>query len=226
MLVIFGELQVTLPRSRGRPSRFHHRLAPQEKRDALLSFEGFPDLAARLTGEVVKIRTEVREPGVPLRQLTQNGPNSYWPSPADVAEQLDELAPPGRWDSIFILWPEHDSSKGTSIPSDGWGWGMGSTKWSRTYATVANAPTSAWQREPAGEVWLHEWLHGVCRFFGELGYSMPERDADGAEIHGYVRSGEHGWTAYYRDLMNGLVQENGRTSGIPPAAWSEHRPMV
>ena len=50
---------------------------------------------------------------------------------------------------------------------------------------------------------------------------MPERDADGAELHGYVRSPKRGWTQYYRDLMTGKVSENDGHLGIPLAAWRE-----
>ena len=46
-----------------------------------------------------------------------------------------------------------------------------------------------------------------------------ERDADGGELHGYVRSPTAGWTDYYRDLMSGTVLEGGKRLGIPADAW-------
>jgi hypothetical protein len=100
---------------------------------------------------------------------------------------------------------------------------MGVSDWTNgaTYAVVANAPTTSWTREAPGEVWLHEWLHSVCDHFARRGHAMPARDADGAELHGYVRSAEMGWTDYYRDLMSGRVQEDGRAVGIPVAAWGK-----
>jgi len=48
---------------------------------------------------------------------------------------------------------------------------------------------------------------------------MPKRDADGGELHGYVRSSTAGWTDYYRDLMRGNVSEQGKRLGIPADAW-------
>jgi hypothetical protein len=48
---------------------------------------------------------------------------------------------------------------------------------------------------------------------------MPERDADGGELHGYVRSPTAGWTDYYRDLMSRNVLEGGKRLGIPGDAW-------
>lgn len=99
---------------------------------------------------------------------------------------------------------------------------MGASEWSNgaTYAVVANAPAQAWRGEAPGEVWLHEWLHGVCHHFASRGHVMPARDADGAEVHGYARSKAEGWTDYYRDLMSGNVVEDGRKLGIPLAAWA------
>ena len=55
------------------------------------------------------------------------------------------------------------------------------------------------------------------------GHDMPARDADGAEVHGYVRSARAGWTDYYRDLMSGNVEEDGRKLGIPLAAAGRAR---
>ena len=48
---------------------------------------------------------------------------------------------------------------------------------------------------------------------------MPARDADGGDLHGYVRSPVAGWTEYYRDLMSGNVSEDGAQRGIPRTAW-------
>jgi hypothetical protein len=73
---------------------------------------------------------------------------------------------------------------------------------------------------------LHEWLHGVCRRFQGQGHLMPDRDADGAEIHGYLRSPTVGWTDYYRDLMSGNVIENGSLIGIPLEAWRSDKQLV
>ena len=99
---------------------------------------------------------------------------------------------------------------------------MGASSWSKgaTYATVANMHAWAWQLPLRGEVFLHEWLHGVCAHFAARGHSMPDGDADGADRHGYVRSPETGWTSYYRDLMHARVVEDGQPKGIPSSAGS------
>jgi hypothetical protein len=111
------------------------------------------------------------------------------------------------------------------IPSFGWGWGLQATSWSNgaTYATVANAEDWVWQVPTVGEVWVHEWLHGVSPFYEGLGYPQPDGNADGGSGHGYDWSPTEGWAAYYRDLMTGQVWEPllGAYTGITSQAWRE-----
>jgi hypothetical protein len=223
LLLIYRELEVKLPiRGRGQ-RRFHHRVSERSISDAVESFTGFPDLVHDLTGGAASVRYGSKEIARPLSSLTQRKENEFWPSPDDTRIELTEFAPPGQYDSIFVFWPQHDLEGGRSVPGSAWGLGMGASDWTNgaTYAAVSNAPGSAWRNEARGEVWLHEWLHGVCHHFGCLGYAMPERDADGAELHGYERSSTMGWTSYYRDLMSGRVTECGKKLGIPLVAWSE-----
>jgi hypothetical protein len=223
LLIVYRELEVSLPHGRWRKRRFHHLAKEQAVVDAIESFRAFPSLVADLASGVARVEANVVEAGLPLTSLTQEEGGFFWPSPDDVRSELTTFAPAGSYESIFVFWPQNDSSTGTSIPCRGWGLGMGAGDWSNgaTYAVVANAPSALWQGEAPGEVWLHEWLHGVCHHFQSRGHPMPERDADGAELHGYVRSPKRGWTQYYRDLMTGKVSENGGHLGIPLAAWRE-----
>jgi hypothetical protein len=217
LLLIYGELDVKLRRG----ARFRHALTRQEIGDALESFRGFPKLVEELTSDAASVSDEITEVTDPLASLSRRGKNEWWPSPDDTRHELDRLAPSGKFDSIFVFWPQHDFAQGTSVPGHAWGLGMGAGDWSNgaTYAAIANAPSANWKNEARGEVWLHEWLHGVCHHFTQQGYVMPERDADGAELHGYTRSPTRGWTEYYRDLMNGAVVEQGERLGVPRAAW-------
>lgn len=223
LLLIYRELEVTLP-LKGRGWRHvHHCASEQSIGDAVESFAGFPGLVRDLTGGIVQIRYTSKEIARPLTSLTLRAENEFWPSPDDTRIELDEIAPAGQYDSIFLFWPQHDLEGGTSVPGPAWGLGMGASDRTNgaTYAAVSNAPSSAWHNEARGEVWLHEWLHGVCHHFAQRGYAMPEGDADGAELHGYERSSTSGWTTYYRDLMTARVRECGESVGIPVIAWSE-----
>jgi hypothetical protein len=210
-------------RTQPRSQPFVHTLSDAEVGDAVGSFRQFPLLVNELTHGLVKIEFEIVSAERKLTTLTQMGPEQYWPSPDDTRPELDSLAPAGRYDSVFVLWPQSDLVTGRSIPSGGWGLAIAAHAWSNwaTYATVANARSATWQVPKIGEVWLHEWLHGVCSFYADLGYPMPAGDADGGGRHGYKASPDSGWTDYYRDLMTGNVLEHGRRVGIPLEAWPE-----
>ena len=205
-----------------RRKRFHHIASERELTNALDSFAGFPKLVSELTAGRAGIEYEIVRPGHALTSLTRESPSRFWPSPRDIRSDLDEFAPSGKYDSVFVFWPQRDLKNSTAVPCDAWGLAIGASDWTKdaTYAAIANAPSSAWKNEARGEVWLHEWLHGVSAHFAQYGHVMPERDADGGDLHGYVRSPTAGWTEYYRDLMNGNVLENGKRFGIPSGAWA------
>jgi hypothetical protein len=217
VLIVYPELDVRIG-----PRRYHHLATKTEIADATKSFRAFPKLAAELTDGAARVEEKIVQ-GASLRSLSPNDKDNFWPSPDDAHREMCAFAPAGTCESIFVFWPQHDFATKQSVPGSAWGLGMGASEWTNgaTYAAVANAPTTSWTREAPGEVWLHEWLHGVCHHFAEQGHAMPARDADGAELHGYVRSAEMGWTNYYRDLMSGQVRENRRTLGIPISAWGK-----
>lgn len=218
LLIVYPEINVRLGRR-----RFHYRASAQEIADATESFRAFPGLASRLTKGAARVEVSIVQSEHPLGSVTKEQSESYWPSPDDTRRELDHFARPGSFESVFIFWPANDRARNTSVPCRGWGLGMGASDWTNgaTYAVVSNAPTSSWTREAPGEVWLHEWLHGVCHHFAERGHAMPERDADGAELHGYARSETDGWTSYYHDLMSGKVERDGQRLGIPLSAWGK-----
>ncbi|MBV8814527.1 MAG: hypothetical protein JO271_08555 [Verrucomicrobia bacterium] len=220
LLVIYRQVDVTV-RTWLLRTRFVHTLSEGEVDDATESFRQFPGLVRELTQGLAAIKPEIVSADRPLTSLTPMGQGKYWPSPADTRPELDALAPVGRYASIFVLWPQNNLETGRTIQSAGWGLALAASDWSNqaTYVTVANAESAIWKVPRIGEVWLHEWLHGVCAFYARLGYTMPSGDADGGERHGYKRSPENGWTEYYRDLMSGNVVESGCRVGIPLDAW-------
>ena len=218
MLLIYRGIDFRLERA---GTRFVHRLSDTEIHDAVGSFRHFPELVTELTHGLVFIEFETVAAERTLTTLTAMGRDQYWPSPDDTRPEIDTLASPDRYDSIFVLWPQNNLATGSSIPSAGWGLAIAAGPWSNwaTYATVANARTDTWTVPRLGEVWLHEWLHGACGFFAAQGYKMPAGDADGGGRHGYEQSPVSGWTQYYQDLMTANVLENGQRLGIPLEAW-------
>jgi hypothetical protein len=220
LLLVYPHLEVTIDLG-GRARRFAHAMSEGEISDALASFARLPELVRELSDGEANLSAEVARIPRPLDSLTAMGVDLYWPSPSDTAAELATLAPPRRYDSLFVLWPQKDLKAGTDIPSGGWGLALAASDWSNgaSYATVANIRREVWAAPVVGEVWLHEWLHGVCGHYAARGFPMPPGDADGGERNGYRQSAATGWSEYYRDLMRGRVLVEGRASGITPAAW-------
>jgi hypothetical protein len=216
-LLVYRCLDVRLPDGR----RFRHTLSEDEVGWGVEAFRGVPALVERLSAGEARFSAEVVALDRCLESLTAMGEGLYWPSPSDTRAQLDRLVPPGSRDSVFVLWPQQDLRRGEPIPSGGWGLAIGATDWSNgaTYATVANAPRAVWAEPVPGEVWLHEWLHGVCDHYARRGFPMPPGDADGGARGGYRREPDCGWSRYYADLMTGQVAVDGRHLGISAAAW-------
>lgn len=219
LCVVFSEIDVELRDAVDRLWCFRHSLRPEEIRKALWSFQQFPGLAKEYSGGMARISYQIEHARRPLTSLTAVDGPVYWPSPADTWTELQRHA--GEYDSVFVLWPQNDVRNNIQVPSPGWGLaiGPGHTPGGETYCTISNAPENCWDIPLAGEVWLHEWLHGVCDFFECKGFRMPEHNADGGGSHGYTQSPLTGWCRYYRDLMTGRVQENGRMTGITQKAW-------
>jgi hypothetical protein len=225
LLLIYGAIDVLLRDRSGNSQRFAHVLTDPEVNDGVSSFQQLPSLVEDLTSRRASVRYEIYKAERSLTSLTHLSEGMYWPSPTDTRAEVDRLAVPGAYQSIFVLWPQQNLEDGTFIPSAGWGLGMAASDWSNgaTYATVGNTDRWRWQVPSMGEVWLHEWLHGVCAHFAARGHLMPDGDADGGGRHGYVQSRVSGWTDYYRDLMTGQVRVAGQASGmgIPLDAWGD-----
>ncbi len=219
LCLVFRDIDVEFLDECCRPRSFKYSLRPAETEKALWSFRQFPALASECSGGMARIRYDIEFAGRPLTSLTPAGGPAYWPSPADVRPELARRA--GAYDSVFVLWPQNDRANSAQVPSPGWGLaiGPGHIPGGGTYCSIANAREYCWDIPLGGEVWLHEWLHGICDFFEGKGFAMPEQNADGGGLHGYTQSPVSGWGKYYRDLMTGRVVENGHMTGITPAAW-------
>jgi hypothetical protein len=221
LLLVYRRIDVRFQASWWRRRSFVHELPEVEIADALRSFKAFPPLAAELSDGEALVTYETVFIGDPIRSVTLDLDYAYCLSPDDIRNELDTYAPAGKYDSVFVFWPQQDLTSGMQIPSRGWGFGEGPSAFTNeaTLAVVGNAPSWAWDIPVIGEVWLHEWLHGVCALFEQRGVPMPEYDADAGGSHGYVQCESTGWTAFYRDLMTGQVVEDGVCTGITKEAW-------
>jgi hypothetical protein len=215
LLVVYRAIRVR------EPVPFAHVLPEAEVAAGVENFRHFPALAARLSAGEVGVDAAVAEAERPLDTLTPMGDGIAWPSPSDTRPELDRMAPGGAYDSVFVIWPQRDLATGAHVPTGGWGLAIPATDWSNgaTYATVANTDERGWSGPIRGEIWLHEWLHGVCELYRRRGFRMPDGDSDGGERSGYRQSRDTGWCDFYGDLMTGRVEVAGGRAGITAEAW-------
>ena len=121
LLLIYPRLEVRLPGGWFRRRTFNHQLSETEIQDALRSFACFPALAQDCAQGEISLSTSVQRIARPLDSLTAMGTGIYWPSPSDTKLELDDLLPPGTFDSVFVLWPQQNLQTGELVPSGGWG---------------------------------------------------------------------------------------------------------
>ncbi len=158
------------------------------------------------------------------RALTDLEPigNGYWPSPTTTAPELDQYAPPGKYDSVIVFWQASNPDTGQSIPVNGWGLGYWPYDYANnmTYATVFNISWVWSDTDPCrGEVFLHEWLHGLTDFYHWLGFPFPVDGVHGADEAGYTADQNGCWKDWYKDYMQGLVLEDGQYKALVPDTW-------
>lgn len=205
-----------------------HLAATMPLADEVAMIQSFRNLPHRgkvygYSDQTAELEAHIEYSPRPLTTLSELDTYSYWPSPVDTRTELDQFAPPGMYDSVIIFWQASDPDSDQSIPSMGWGlgywpgWGFANDM---TYASVFNL-SWAWQADFCeGDVFLHEWLHGVTGFYMlHLGYPFPVEDLHGAEEAGYAIDPNGCWETWLRDYMRGLVYENGERTALVPETW-------
>jgi PKD repeat protein len=185
------------------------------------AFASLTGLVTDGSAGVASSTSQVIEVSRPVTHISPIGDDKYWLSDVDVGGDLQLYAPVGVFDSVHVVW--------NNGPIDAY-FGLGGifvNNGTATFSSLIAGQDFFWTGARIGEPFLHEWLHGVCRFYANLGYIMPDGDADGAGSHGYVHSDTDGWMGYYRDLMQGQVWEPrlSRYTGITEEAWHRGTPF-
>jgi len=221
LLLVYHSIDVDYIDSSNTPRHMSYTMPEDQIAKAIQSFRQYTSFAYDYSNGEALVKYDIVHVTRPITSLTDRTSNNYWVSPSDTRQELNKYVLPGTYDSVFVFWPKIDFKTGQEIPSSGWGLAIGASEWSNgaTYVTVHNANDLTWEEPTVGEVWLHEWLHGVCKYYQGKGYRMPTADADGGESHGYVHSSTIGWSSYLRDLMTGHVLDNGIYTGITAEAW-------
>jgi hypothetical protein len=204
----------------GVTKRFMGTMSYSLRNTLINSFKNLPNLIEDGSAGATRATYEIKIITRSITHISKIDTN-YWVSYSDIQSDLAKYAPPGKYDAVHVVW--------YSGPVPAY-WGLGGVfvnNGTTTFSSLIAGQDGWWtQGQALGEPFLHEWLHAICRFFGKLGYPMPQLDADGATLHEYVHSNIDGWMDYYRDLMRGLVWEPNLEifTGISRDAWCEGPP--
>src|SRR5918997_1373451 len=117
LLLIYCKVDLRYPVGWCRRKRFTHQLPAAEVDEAEDSFRQFPMLVEELTDGRASVDYAIVHVGEPLRSVSEISHGGFWPSPADTCGELAQYAPPGRFDSIFIFWPQSNLATGRAVPS-------------------------------------------------------------------------------------------------------------
>src|SRR5947207_15120694 len=157
LLLVYRELDVRLSLARdlvGRDSveprtHFHHVVSERELADAIDSFRGFPQLVRELTSGKATIEYEIVRPDRAITSLTHESSSHFWPSPDDIRSDLDEFASPGKYDSIFVFWPQRNLKNGMAVPWDAWGEAVGASdgETGRSKVAISKSSSLTWIKE-------------------------------------------------------------------------------
>jgi surface antigen len=224
LLLLYPNTDVTYVKD-GVTRRFVGSMSNSLKTTVINAFSNLPNLITDGSAGAVSSTHLIVEIPSPVTKITSLGGNNYWLSNQDIQSDLALFAPIGKYDSVHVVWynGEHDGVDSF--------FGLGGVfinNGTTTFSSLISGQGFFWTGlgEAFGEPFLHEWLHGVCRFYESLGYTMPDGDADGAGSHGYTKSPTEGWMPYYRDLMRGQVLEPrlSKLTGITREAWRRGSP--
>ncbi|HTN04002.1 MAG TPA: hypothetical protein VL132_19085, partial [Planctomycetaceae bacterium] len=175
---------------------------------------------------VIKPETRVTVPddlGIPFQAtVSPMGNNTFWLSPADVKEDIQQYAPLGKYDGVLFYWKAvNDDGKGLNV---GFGWSIGPNEGANLagFSSVHYAPTGSWGKDSeVTEVFLHEWEHQIEAFYSGKGIKLPKGGLHVDASYGYKHHPTRFWKPWYRDFLTGNVLESdGSRTGLGEKAWA------
>ncbi len=155
----------------------------------------------------------------PLKMVSKLG-DGNWVGPECVAKDIEEHAPLGKFDGVFVYWKDTDDKTKRGLKG-GFGWSIGPTEGANGcgYSCVNFVPARDLGRESEWtEVFLHEWLHQLEAFYGGRGVKLPRGGLHGDSNYGFKH--KNGWKHWYEAFINAELKEaDGIRVGLGEAAW-------
>jgi hypothetical protein len=218
ILLIYRETDVTFTRSDGSTYRLRARMSDSMYDLSRSVVNKFVNSASGWSDSYAGVNMTVVDVPVPLTRLDTLG-SGYWVGPKSVRPEMDQYAPAGKYDSIFVLWQNKDSA-GVSVPVGGWGLTLPPGSWANGagYSSIYT-PKEAWwwtNDQYPQEVFVHEWMHQVLFFHENAG--RLKLDLHSEAKYGYTKV-DGSYKAWLSDVMRGRVKDGSTLLGVNYKTW-------
>ncbi|HEU5059061.1 MAG TPA: hypothetical protein VFU21_21155 [Kofleriaceae bacterium] len=223
--LVIRNTDITWVDSAGAEHRIASRLSEGEEAWARAELENVPALFSAWSGGMGRMSLDLRVVDDTVTSMSNIGQDSFWVAPGDVAAVLDAHAPPGAFDSIFVMFdPDQDGAGGLPIHAY-YGIGVSGGTRGATFGSLLVTGDQASDSPNRGEAHIHEWLHGSTAWYRDHGFPAPDPHENAH--YGFPAADESGsWGAWYAALMQGnlLDPDTGAQHGITADTWLSETP--
>jgi hypothetical protein len=223
IVLVYTQTDVTFDKADG--SSYHLKTTMTNSMQNLLDsvLGKFHASVRNWSGGLVTMDLDIVRVPHPVTELGLLG-STYWVGPSQVRQDINDYAPAGSYDSVFVVWEAKDAS-GERVPTSAWGLTLPPGSWANGagYSSIITPTWEWWWTDSVApeEVFIHEWMHQVI-YFNEQ-HDRPSVDLHAATDYGY--SAVNGtWKRWLSDVMQGKVWDGQKFIGITPEYWAAGTP--
>ena len=143
LVLVYRETDLTFERADGTNYHLQARMDGSMHNLVLDTLGRFRRSVSGWSSGLAAMEMDVVEVPHPLRSLDEFGAG-YWVGPRSIASDIDEYVPPGKYDSVFVIWQAKDDA-GEMVPVGGWGLSLPPGSWANGagYSSIIT-PTWEW----------------------------------------------------------------------------------
>jgi hypothetical protein len=223
VVLVYPGTDVTYTRSDGTQYHLNATMDTQMHNLVLDALGRFKRSVGTWSNDLVHMNLDIVEVPHPITSLDSLGSGRYWVGPHAVEADLDQYAPTGRYDSIFVVWQARDANE--IIPVGSWGLTLPPGSWANGagYSSVITPSDLWWWTNSVApeEVFVHEWLHQVL-YWNEQ-HDRLHLDLHAGASYGYqMQNGS--WRSWLSDVMTGRVWDTDHYTGVSREMWTADQP--
>lgn len=224
VVLFYRETDVTYTDTDGRTRRLRTTMTNSMESLTSSVLSDFRTSVRNWSGGLVTLDLDIVKVPHPVTELGMLG-NSYWVGPAQVRQDINDYAPAGAYDSVFVVWEPKDRASGERIPTAAWGLTLPPGSWANGagFSSVITPTWEWWWTDSVApeEVFIHEWMHQVI--FWQEHQGRPGIDLHAASKYGYEATNGT-WKRWLQDVMQGKVWDGQRYIGVTPEMWAADSP--